>query len=311
MAYRRADFSVLRDTVYGIGFHWTTWTAPRTGPVGPFQEAVEAFDVGRFVDQVASTGAGHVLLTSTHYHHHFPGPNPEVDRIMPGLTCQRDLIMEIADGLAAAGIKLMLYYHHGTDGDQPMDWRTACGAEEKDQTRFYENYFRIVRWMGEHYGPKVIGYWFDAGYALMRRGTPPWEKMLAVAKAGNPDRLICYNSGIENHEKYTDLQDYWAGEIIRLNFVPRTSLTPSGLPWYSYTSWHAHATWPMCGEWGFHEDTRDLDWPAPPVEAVEQYLRRFMNFGGAVTFNVLAWRDGAIHDQDLAVLQELKKRIRK
>ncbi|NLX24294.1 MAG: hypothetical protein GXY55_21810, partial [Phycisphaerae bacterium] len=49
----------------------------------------------------------------------------------------------------------------------------------------------------------------------------------------------------------------------------------------------------------------------PPVEAVEQYLRRFMNFGGAVTFNVLAWRDGAIHDQDLAVLQEFKKRMRK
>ena len=100
--YQRADFSPLAETIYGIGFHWTTWTWGRNGPPKPFEEAVETFDVPAFVAQAVEAGAGHVMITATHELHWLPGPNPEVDRILPGRTCRRDLMMEIADGLAAS-----------------------------------------------------------------------------------------------------------------------------------------------------------------------------------------------------------------
>ena len=104
--YKKADYGPLRDAVYGVGFHWTTWTIQKDGSRLPFQEAVERFDVKAFVDQAREAGAGHVLLTTTHADHTMPCPNPEVDRLIAGRTCQRDLIMEIADGLIRLSVGL-------------------------------------------------------------------------------------------------------------------------------------------------------------------------------------------------------------
>lgn len=310
--YIRADYAPIRDTVYGIGFHWTTWTLPKEGePVG-FEEAVETFDVDRFVQQAVDTGAGHVLFTSTHQLHWLPAPNPEVDKLISGRTCRRDLLMEIADGLGKADIKLILYYHHGTDGaNQDPEWWEASGAGKSDQTEFYNNYCNILQWMGEHYGPKVIAYWFDAAYGLMKRGEVPWERMLEASKAGHSGRLITYNAGIELHDMYTPLQDYWAGEVCRLNFRPKGLLTCEGLPWHSFTAWHASYIYPGCGEWGIDHNTRGEEWTPPPVEYVAEYLRHFRECKGAVTFALLCYQDGSVYDADLQRMKELKKLVRK
>jgi hypothetical protein len=246
VSYQRAGFEPLRQTGSGIGFHWTTWNWPRVGEPVSFAEAVETFDVAAFVEQAVEAGAGHVLITTTHEKHQLAGPNPEVDKILPGRTSKRDLLMEIA-------------------------------------------------------------WWFDAVYSLMERSTPPFERITAAAKAGHADRLVAYNSGIETHTLYTLCQDYWAGETNRLNYVPRGgNLTPAGLPWYSLTSWHTHHEEPMCGGWTMDAETRDLDWPPPPVEAVAAYLRRFQAVGGTVTFNLLCHQDGSALDTDLQVMKQLK-----
>ena len=258
MAYQRADFAPLRDSLYGVGFHWTTATLPRSGEPLPYPEAVARFDVDAFVAQVVAMGAGHVLFTSTHSRHHMPGPNPEVDRIMPGRTCERDLLMDLADGLGAAGIGLMVYYNSGIHTGDP-EWRKAVGAEEDDPSRFLENWAAVIRHMGERYGPKVMGFWFDGGYELEARGNTPWEKLTAAAKAGNPDRLICYNPGIEQHTLYTELQDYWAGEVSRLNYIPRGALTPAGLPWHAFVSWYGDSRAPLCGVWIWEEKDASHD----------------------------------------------------
>lgn len=65
MAYKRADFSTLRDTGYGIGVHWTTATVPAKGNSLPYQEAVNAFDLKSFVEQVVEMGAGGNISTSS------------------------------------------------------------------------------------------------------------------------------------------------------------------------------------------------------------------------------------------------------
>jgi hypothetical protein len=307
LAYKRADFSRLRETKYGIGFHWTTWTAPKTGEPKPFEAAVEAFDVHAFVRQAVEAGAGHVLFTTTHALHWLPGPNPYVDGLIRGRTCQRDLIMEIADGLLKEGILLILYYNFGVyAGD--ADWREACGLLREDNARFFRNCCRILSWMGERYGEKVAAFWFDVG--LEAFPDAPFAEITAAAKAGNPDRLVCYNPAVEKTDLVTPYQDYWAGEICRLNYLPRGPLTPTGLPWYTFTTWHPDMRYPAAGTWGMEMETRDQDWPAPCTCSVAAYLERFLTHDGAVTFNLLCYQDGAAYEPDLKVMREIKRLFR-
>lgn len=310
LEYQQTSMQALHDTLYGVGFHWTTWTVSKSGTIKPFGEAVQDFDVENFVKQVADTGAGHLMFTVTHALHWLPGPNEEVDRIIKGRTCKRDLIMEIADGLLAKGIKLLLYYNHGTCPKQDPDWQDAVGSTLYNKQAYFNNYCRILRWMGNHYGKKVFAYWLDSATAFTDDPDTPWMEMTMAAKAGNPDRLICYNTGIEEHKLATPYQDYWAGEVTRLNYYPRGELTPAGLPWYALISWHPHLTRRIVGEWGISGDNFNAEWLKPSVDSVVTFIRRFYAHGGAVTCNLLCYQDGNILTHDLEVMREVKKIIR-
>ncbi|MHC4983456.1 MAG: hypothetical protein ACYTF6_09875 [Planctomycetota bacterium] len=308
--YKRADFDILSKTGYGVGVHWTYRTLPRKGPKKPFAEAVEAFDVPRFVEQVRRTGAGHLLFTSNHVYHYIPGPNPEVDKILPGRTCRRDLIMEIADALEAAGIKLILYYNHGICGDND-EWIEAVGGRDEDKSRYFDNLKRIIGWMGEHYGDKVIAWWFD-GAKIFKQWAGDFAEITAAAKAGLPQRLVCYNNALECVASLTEHQDYWAGETARANFVPRGPTTPAGLPWYGFFDWHAHHDHMWVGCWGFWEKQwLDLDWPAPSTETLAEFYRRFEALGGTVTYNLLIYQEGQIYPGDLEAMGKVKRILRR
>ena len=78
------------------------------------------------------------------------------------------------------------------------------------------------------------------------------------------------SSRLQTKTLRTLCQDYWAGEMNRLNYVPRGNLTPAGLPWYSLTSWHAHHEEPMSGGWNIDAETRELDWPSPLICAASR-----------------------------------------
>ena len=258
MPYTRADFAPLRDSVYGVGYCWTTAIIPRHGDPLAYAEAVARFDVDALVAQAVVMGAGHVLFTATHSEHRMPGPNAAIDRILPGRTCERDLLMDLADGLAGAGIGFMIYYNSGIHAGDPQ-WRQAVGADEDDPSGFFDNWGAVVGCMGERYGPKVMGLWVDSGYELRDLGDTPWEKLTAATKAGHPDRVVCYNPGIERYEAYTEFQDYWAGETSRLNYIPRGALTPAGLPWHAFVSWYGDSRAPLCGVWIWEEKDASHD----------------------------------------------------
>lgn len=315
--YQRASFWPLGSTMYGIGFHWTTWTMPQEGPPLSFPEAVERFDVPAFVEQAVECGAGHVLLTATHELHWLPGPNPEVDRILPGRTCQRDLIMEIADGLSKAGIKLMLYYNHGTIGTPPElqdpEWQAAVGARAKDRSRYHDNYCRVLGWLGEHYGPKVIALWLDSASHFTQFPDTPWDRFTAAAKAGHPGRLVTYNSGVLNFAMVTPFQDYWAGEVTGLpTWLPVGPHAPNGLPWYALCTYNVYDRYCNQGEWGISEKSRKHVWTAPDPNVVAAFARtiHFGGWGGAVTFNLLCYQDGRAIPTDLATMKAVKKLLR-
>ena len=309
MSYIKADFNKLASLGYGVGFHWTTWTVGKNGVSLPFEEAVNRFDVNRFAEQAERTGAGFVLFTTTHLYQFMACPNPAVERILPGRTTKRDLIMEIADALDKRGIKLMLYYHHCLSVNQDPEWRKASGMEDGKLDKVFDNYCEILTWMGKRYKEKAAAFWFDAGYDLNKLNAAPWERMTRAAKAGYPDRLVAYNSGIENQESYTEFQDYWAGEVSRLNYCPRGGLTVNGLPWFSLASWHANADPIMvqCGEWGLHKDSYKLQWFPPCPEEAANFYKRFKEKNGTVAFNLLIWQDGEIYAPDLKTMEQVAK----
>jgi hypothetical protein len=322
MDYSRADFSSMRRCIYGVGFHWTTETMPQHGDALPFADAVEAFDVPAFVEQATETGAGYVLFTATHLTHHLPCPHPVVDQLIAGRTTRRDLLMEIADGLAKAGIRFALYYNHGTKAThqhvQDPEWQEAAGSLRADRTTYYSNYCRIISWLGEHYGSKSMAFWFDGAYELDAHPGTPWRRMTEAAKAGFPDRLVCYNAGIEEtgYALIPPFQDYWAGESTSLDFRPAGLTTPSGLPWHAFLTWHparnalGQPKRTRAGRWLMDPVSRNLAWPPPAAERVLAYLDAFQHCQGVVTFNLLCYQDGHALPSDLDVMKTVKAHVR-
>lgn len=310
MTYARADFGWLHDTGYGAGFHWTTATVPEAGQALAYEDAVAAFDVDAFVAQAVEMGVGHVLFTTTHSKHHFCGPNPEIDRILSGRTCKRDLIMELANGLAEADIAFLAYYNSGIHQGDP-EWRAAVGGDDKVSGEFFDNWCRIIGWMGQHYGDRVKALWVDGAYELAAFENTPWEQLTAAAKQGCDQRLVCYNPGIERQILHTSCQDFWAGEVCRLNFTPRGEQTPTGLPWYAFLSWYGDSRKATCGHWVMNDENRSMDWTSPPAAYAASFLEGFQRVGGTVTFNLFCYQDGSVFAPDLQVMRELKILVRK
>ncbi|MCE5277144.1 MAG: alpha-L-fucosidase [Planctomycetaceae bacterium] len=196
------DCQWLAEAGYGLMFHWTSQTCPHHGGPLPYAQAVDALDVDRVADTVAAAGAGHVIWTTSHAGFFWPGPNAAIDKILPGRTCKRDLIGELADALAQRGARLMLYYHPGHD-DGP--WWSLTGFDKTDKSAFFKSWMKIIAEAGKRYGRRLAGWWFDDAMFCYYPYNPPWQKLAATARTGNPQRLICWNSWVM--PKVTDWGD--------------------------------------------------------------------------------------------------------
>ena len=105
----RASADWLANAGYGLMFHWTSQSQPENGSHKTFAEAVRDFDVDAFADMVEQTGAGYVLFTNGHAESYCPAPIKAWERVHPGMTTERDLLMELSTKLTDHGIKFMIY----------------------------------------------------------------------------------------------------------------------------------------------------------------------------------------------------------
>ncbi len=206
----RADARWMARETFGVGFHWTKRTMPRTGLAKSYDQAVADFDVDRFADQVASTGASFVYLTTAHADQYIPAPIKALDRILPGRTARRDLIADLIAALGKRHIKLFLYYHLGPIEDPA--WAIATHMWDSDPTRFLNNWQAIVGEIGQRYGKGLAGWWFDDGLYNYYYRSPDWAVLDRAAKLGNPARAVCFNSW--NGASATEFQDYYCGEEV-------------------------------------------------------------------------------------------------
>ncbi len=312
--YKTADTTWFANCRYGISFHWTAQTSPRQGAALPFRQAVANFKLAGFLDSVQESGADYVIFTATHALHTLPCPNDITESILPGRSCERDLIGEIADGLGKMGKHLIVYYNHSCNGNDDPDWQHAVGYHDPDKRRFVNNLCAIVSSMGQRYGTRLKGWWFDSSYSLDPRGPInsvstdmtgfqfPWEQWAQAAKTGFPDRLVTFNSGISEPFLYTRHQDYWAGEMVNLNDPPTSRLAPNGLQWHGWTCL----------------DDRDWVWnsrkPAEPppfynYHVLSSFLKQCAANHAPMTFNVAISQEGIVSAKAVAALKRAGERI--
>ena len=74
------------------------------------------------------------------------------------------------------------------------------------------NWKSVIREVGERYGTKLAGWWFDDGAVNYYYRSPDWLSLYQAAKVGNPKRLVGFNPW--KLPPPTQFMDYYVGETI-------------------------------------------------------------------------------------------------
>lgn len=313
--YQKANTDWLSSCALGISTHWTAQTAPRHGSVCDFQDSVDRFRLKDFIGAVEMSGADYVIFTATHALQLLPCPHPIVDSILPGRTAERDLVGEIAQGLATLGKRMIVYYNHSCNQSEDPAWEQAVGYHDQAKDRLAENLCTIIRWMGERYGHLIQAWWFDSSYSLDPRGPHssvttdlrgfqfPWEELTVAAKVGYEDRLVTYNAGVAETFLYTDHQDYWAGELVNLAAPPTQRFLQNGLQWHGWTCLDDRG-------WVYRDNGRE---PHPPLYLDDEILRfvsACRRHQAPMSFNVISFQDGSMVEDSIRQLNRITKALK-
>jgi hypothetical protein len=283
---------------YGVMFHWTDGSQPRHGPKKPYAEAVRDFDVDAFADMVEGTGAGWVIFTMMHATAHCPAPIKSWDKYHPGRTTKRDLIMEMADALNEKGIKLILY----------MSSHILLRSKLIPEEQGVDVHMEILRELGQRYGRKLAGYWFD-GWDIIPQRFPnapvSFERFFEATKTGNPDRVIGLNFWI--FPDATLWQEYWAGEADE-------ELKPAKGRYIEYDAGRGlqrHALFMLEDIWVHRKPDSEMEKPVFSKQELISYIKQLTANEGVATINLGIYQDGTIGKKSLKVMKALRRAIRK
>ncbi len=294
---------------YGLMFHWTSQSMPREGPQQSYCDAVRKFDVEKFANMVAETGAGFVVFTTSHAGFYFPGPNPVIDSILPGRTCSRDLVGDLADALNSRNIRLELYFHAG-HGDAPWWQRTHF---DEDKGAYFKQWRAIISSIGNRYGMKLAGWWFDDAAFTYYPFNPDWEQMTAAARAGNPNRVVAYNSWIL--PKLNDFYDVFTGEnaMWETKYEDLDYLPVGGAGHYiggPQKGLQAEITVLINGDWGHFKLNEPIGSPRLTADEIVPRLKDALSRKMIPLLDVEIYQDGTVSPQTIQLLQSVRRAIK-
>lgn len=304
----RADPTWFQNARYGMMVHWTKQSMPLQGGQKSYEQAVAEFDVEKFADTMQSTGAGFVVFTTSHAFQYFPGPNKALDAILPGRTTQRDLPAELSAALAKRGMKLFLYFHLGAHDD--AEWLNASGFRETDTKKFFGNLEAILSEVGNRYGDKLAGWWFDDGATNYYYRSAPWEALAKAAKAGNPQRFISFNAWEMNNP--TQFHDYCTGEAC---YDPRGIdglLTPESKGIYpsgTHAGLQASACLISDSTWVHTAPNTPPSGPRWNASQLADLIKGFIAHKNVPIFNLEITQDGHLSAETLRVFQQASRSL--
>ena len=307
----RADVRWMARETFGVGFHWTKRTMPRTGRAKSYDQAAADFDVERFADQVASTGASFVVLTTSHSDQYIPAPIKALDQILPGRTTKRDLIADLIAALGKRQMKLFLYYHLGPIEDPA--WSTATHMWDSDSTRFFSNWRAIIGEMGTRYGKGLAGWWFDDGLGNYYYRSPDWAALQQATKSGNPQRAVCFNSW--SGASATEFQDYYCGEEVApggLNEFLNTDGSLGGtlqkggdgrILKGQFAGLQSSAMFVVESDWVHTKRDSEVADPKWTPQSLAKTMAALKAHGTAPILNMLIYQDGTIAPKSLELVR--------
>lgn len=281
-------------------FHQAQWGASSHYLVSPVMSAeewnrrVDAFDVQALAGALASAGVGYYWLTIGQNSGHYCAPNATYDGFVgrrPSLLSRRDLIAELADALAAHGVRMMAYlpsgapsqdaaaqaaleWEWGYEGGWPHGWQDELRTGKR-LANFQQKWEAVIREWSLRWGQQIHGWWFDGCYfadeMYRHPEAPNFASFARAARAGNPDALVAFNPGIMLQTMGPD-EDYTAGETND----PEGIDVPPGR-WLDGEQVHF---WSYLGE----------NWMTPPLrfrdEQAAAYSRRLTAHGGVLTWDI-------------------------
>ncbi len=321
---------------FGLMVHWIYPTVlPENGPRQlSLDEAVDAFDVPRFLSEFEASGAQWLIWTFGQNTGYYCSPNSVLDQLAgAGHASARDLSLEIARGVKALGRRFIGYLPAEMAFNDALrnafEWRDENGPV---QAPFQEHYCRFLEEYSLRFGGLLDGWWIDGAW-MFNAQMLDWPRWAGALRAGNPDAVLTFNNGgftgTDTRPMHEEC-DYLPGETDvlingkirvgrgkeRVLMLPDARLAPdSGCRW--------HALVPIDCPWGFGFDAApeelvpDTPFTSPdagnPQMAAPVYsdadLRCFVKYctriGGAVTLNVGIYREGHLSPQTLAQVRRI------
>lgn len=291
-----ADTNWMADAGYGLFIHWNVNTVNEDGSKVDYKTAVANFDVNAFANQVEATGAKFIIFTIAHSGYNFAMPNATLDSLVPGRTTTRDLYADMYNALNPKGIKMMFYYENtGSDDSafaEATRWNSSSAA---DNAIYVQSQYDIVSEIGNRYGSKLAGWWFDVCFYNLEQyyGWYPYDRFNPFSTywtktlAGNSNRVVAFNfDGSKNKWGFDGKAgDYQAGE--------ETSLTNYPTGQYSGVAgrqWFACAGMQTCG-W-IHTKS-GVATPSYTDDQVINYIKAVMAYRGVFAYNVAAYQKNA------------------
>jgi len=292
------------EAEYGVMFHWTDFTQPREGPKKSYPDAVDAFDVNTFANLVEETGAGYVIFTLNHAHPHCPAPIRSWEAIHPGWTTHRDLVGDIADALKKRGIRFLLYISSPVLTKLGDIGETGLYQLTFSEEQFADIHKNVLTEIGSRYGEKLAGFWFDSWYqSLAAYPDVPIEAIYDFCKVGNPNRITAFNFWI--FPVLTPWQDYWAGELNRLQNPFQSRYIQRG----AGKGFQAHGMLTMLPPW-VHSEPGLIPPPQFSTKDLIAYVKANIEHQAVTTINIGIYQDGTIEQTSRQMMRQLRQAIR-
>lgn len=217
----RSDRTHWMSGRYGIMVHWLYpgLLPEKAARVRSFEQAVNQFDLPRFLHDFEKTGASWLIFTFGQNSGYYASPNTVIDQLAgPGHCAEDDLMLDIARGVHDMGKRFIAYLPCEVAGNPSMHqafaWQTQEGT---DQAAFQHRYLTAIREWAERFGSLMDGWWFDGCYTwpIFHNRYMDWSAWFETTRAGNPERVVAFNDGSFCNGLTQPLhpdQDYLSGE---------------------------------------------------------------------------------------------------
>ena len=222
----------LQKSGFGLMFHYEAF---KNHNPQSYNQAIDSFEVDRFVEAVESTKAGYIIFVIGQHWGKYCAPNSAYEKLLGvknGVwTSKRDLIKEIGEQLAKRDIKLIIYMtarapmrHYQiikAMGDtlpsingkpagpkvNPMSHPRKVKGFRRSENQapnpiFLKNWGEVCGEWSKRYGKLVSGWWFDGykmemkeAYESLKKEKHNIDTWINAVRSGNPEAELAFNAG--------------------------------------------------------------------------------------------------------------------